>query len=125
MTNIQDWTTKAARVIHLQFDLKNIAPQNTSVPRIAAIIAQHAEPLVALLRESKREHRHCDDSWYCCGKCTSLDHMMCPGGENHEHDAACYLGAHAGEAAREFMECNCGADEWNAKVDAALGSAEP
>ena len=24
-------------------------------------------PLLALLAELKREHDHCEDSWYCCG----------------------------------------------------------
>lgn len=60
-------------------------------------------PLVTLLRESKRLHTHCDDSWYCCGKCTHPDH-----GE---------LDGHRG---READVCDCGADAWNTKVDAAL-----
>lgn len=64
--------------------------------------------LVALLRESKREHYHCDDSWYCCGACTHPDH--------------CDMGvcSHEGESARVQGVCNCGADTWNARVDVAL-----
>lgn len=38
---MKDWAETAARVIHLQFDLKNIAPQDTSIPRLAAIIREH------------------------------------------------------------------------------------
>ena len=64
----------------------------------------------SLLAESIREHYHCDDSWYCCGKCDAADHG---GGLPHTHD---------GEAARVEGVCNCGADAWNAKVEAALGA---
>jgi len=68
---------------------------------------QKIEQLTELLRESKRGHHHCDDSWYCCPKCDSPDH---PGGPPS-------LGAE--RTGKD--ECDCGADEWNAKVDAALG----
>lgn len=54
--------------------------------------------LEALLRESKREHLHCDDSYYCCNKCDSPDHY-----EPSPHEP-----------------CTCGADEWNKRVDEAL-----
>lgn len=66
--------------------------------------------LVSLLRESKRKHYHCDDSWFCCGKCDSPDH---PGG----------LYSHEGGSGPDRTRgvCNCGADTWNARVAAALG----
>jgi hypothetical protein len=63
-----------------------------------------------LLAESVREHYHCEDSWFCCGKCTHPDH---DGEYPHTHD---------GEAARVEGVCNCRADAWNAKVEAALGA---
>jgi hypothetical protein len=64
--------------------------------------------LRALLADSRREHYHCDDSWYCCGKCDHPDHD----GE--------FPSSHDGEARRTAGVCNCGADAWNARVDAAL-----
>jgi hypothetical protein len=53
--------------------------------------------LEALLRKCKRPHYRCDDSWYSCPK----DEEGC---SNEE----------------EGTECNCGADEFNAIIDAAL-----
>lgn len=56
------------------------------------------EELRALLLESKREHYVCDgDCWFSCPK----------SGQNCNDD-------------RDSDECTCGADEWNAKVDALL-----
>lgn len=56
--------------------------------------------LIALARESIRQHYVCDeDGWYSCpasGRC---------------------LNDRAG------TRCNCGAEEWNAKVAAVLGDA--
>jgi hypothetical protein len=59
------------------------------------------EQLRALLLESKRSHYVCEDCWYSCPE--------------------------SGECCDERQkECNCGAAEWNAKVDAALATpAEP
>lgn len=62
--------------------------------------------VLALLAESRRPHYHCDDSWYCCGKCTHEDHGPFHSGE--------------GPPDRSAERCNCGADAWNAKVDAVL-----
>jgi hypothetical protein len=62
--------------------------------------------LVSLLRESRQQHYHCSDSWFCCGACTCEDH-----GE---------LDSHGGEADRTGGVCNCGASAWNARVDEAL-----
>jgi hypothetical protein len=71
-------------------------------------LGKKIEQLSALLQESKRKHYHCDDSWYCCGKCDSEDHF---GGHPSTHD---------GESARISGVCNCGADEWNTRIDTAL-----
>ena len=56
--------------------------------------------LESFLRKSKRRyHRTCNDSWYSCPK--SED--GCPDDQ------------------WDINECNCGADEWNAKVETLLG----
>jgi len=57
--------------------------------------------LKALLREAKRRHYYCADPWYSCPKA----------------DGGC-----ANEALDD--ECDCGADEWNARIDAKLGEQE-
>lgn len=120
MASINDWAAKAAHRIVLE-----LPPHRGEQPReerIAAIIATFAEPLMQLARDSRREHYHCDDSWFCCGKCTHPDHGLCnqTKEEDHEHDASCYVGSHVGYNARTSGVCNCGADEWNARVDAVL-----
>jgi hypothetical protein len=69
--------------------------------------------LRTLLAESVREHYHCEDSWFCCGKCTHGD---------HSDNATDYPHTHDGEAARVEGVCNCSADAWNAKVEQALGA---
>ena len=37
------------------------------------------DELLELLKESKREHDHCDDCWYCCRACRNSDHGLCEG----------------------------------------------
>lgn len=124
MASIEDWAAKTARRIVDEYNDRRIPRKDEA--HVAAIVATFAEPLVALLRESHRSHYHCDDNWwYCCGKCTHGDHVMCPGGDDHEHDASCYLpscytGSHDGEASRTSGVCNCGADAWNARVAEVL-----
>ena len=59
--------------------------------------------LIALLTESKREHDHCEDVWYCCRACRHPDHGLVDG-----------------EVLRVPPDCTCGASEWNEKVDVAL-----
>src|SRR2546430_2375640 len=113
---IANWISNTAADIFFDLEMKDTvdlteAGQQEIKHRIAAIVATFAEPLMALLQESKREHYHCDDSWYCCGKCTHQDHVL------HEGE---YLSSHGGEAARTSGACNCGADKWNARVDAVL-----
>lgn len=58
------------------------------------------EAALALLSESKQAHHECEDRWYSCPKA----------------DGGC-------ADDRRGPECDCGADEWNAKVDAALAEA--
>lgn len=91
-----DWATKAAEEIRS----KVIAEGGTSAMQfitnsdIASIIAAHAEPLVALLRESRREHMTKTSEW-------------CPKSDfDYEDDPT--------------VTCTCSASAWNAKVDAAL-----
>lgn len=63
--------------------------------------------LIDLLQESKMHHRHCDDSWYCCGACVHLDH-----GPLYDIDQE--------PDQRKAGVCNCGADQWNARIEEAL-----
>ena len=73
------------------------------------------DELLELLKESKREHDHCDDCWYCCRACRNSDHGLCEG--EHLGDGADTL-----SIGTSFKpgDCTCGAAEWNAKIDAAL-----
>ena len=91
---IQDWTIRAAVAI------ARTPPDQYRTERIAATIATFAEPMVKLLRESIKPHHHCDDSWYCCPRCQHSDH------------GKSYIGP--------SDLCDCGADEWNKKVEAVL-----
>jgi hypothetical protein len=86
-----DWITEAAEEIFRKHELR--ALYTLPAKSYAAIIAKHAEPLIALLKESKREYHGYDDDGDHCEKTNYLD------------------GTHS---------CTCGTDEWNAKVDAAL-----
>ena len=56
------------------------------------------ERLRGLLLRAKRPHYYCEDSWYSCPKA--------PDGCADENQGD---------------ECNCGADAWNAEIEAALG----
>lgn len=117
MPSINDWAAKAAeRIVYG----KN-GP--ISEERIAAIIATFAEPLVALLRESRREHLHVeDDTWYCCGACTHECESDDPG---HEHSEGCCVSSHDNVPKRVQGVCDCGAAAWNARLDAALAGERP
>lgn len=112
MSSIHDWAAVAAQKIRGEF---RGCKEGPSQERIAAIIDYFSQPWTKLLREAKRGHYHCDDSWYCCGKCTHPD---------HSDESEDYLPSHAGEASRKSGVCNCGAEEWNAKIDAALAGAD-
>lgn len=62
----------------------------------ADYLLARVERLEAALREAKLEHHICDDSWYSCPK--------------------------SGDCLLEFKdrECNCGAEQHNARITAAL-----
>jgi len=94
VASINDWASKAANQI-----ISALTP-DISQERIATIIATHAVPLVALLRESRREH-------------SNGAHDECP-------MANPTYSYNVGEP------CDCGADAWNARVEAALaGLSKP
>ena len=128
MGSINDWAAKTAeRICYEVGRVKRkgdgVEPDVASKNRIAAIIATFAEPLVALLREARRGHHHEeDDAWYCCGACTHECEAV-EEDQGHEHDESCCV-----ESTMNRVQgiCDCGADAWNAKVDAALaGQDEP
>lgn len=111
MTMIDDlafmtWQDRAAQQIVDEWERFTTLPGGLfdpkSVPHVAAVITEHTKLLVALLRESKRKHYHCDDSWYCCPLCLHEDH----GWRGYKQD--------------DNGVCTCGADEWNARVDEVL-----
>jgi hypothetical protein len=117
---VQDWATRAARKIDSEIFGQDHrgrpVADRVAIPRLAAIIVTLAQPLLDLLKP--REHYHCEDGWYCCGKCPCR--CTSRGSEDHEHDEECYPSTHTGEAARTGGVCNCGADEWNKKLEEAL-----
>lgn len=117
MANVNDWTTKAARRIRGDMDYwgDKLLPHDKE-ERIAAIIATFAEPLMTLLRESKRMHRHDtpldeDETNDCCPQC-ACDSWI--GTERIMTDNDEYPANRPGEL------CTCGAAEWNAKIDEVL-----
>ena len=115
MSSIDDLAIEAARRIIEEFDLAEGRNVEKREARIAAIVATYAGPLVALLREARREHLHCDDdSWYCCRACHAADHGLAEGESLRE-------GERWGTA---VGVCTCDADAWNARVDAVLAGQE-
>lgn len=114
MASVNDWAAKAAQRILVEYESKSPYDKRDSEAHVAAIIATFAEPLVAMLRESHREHYHSNDSWYCCGQCTH----ECDNEEmDHEHDESCCVGSNS----QRPEKCNCGVSAWNAKIDKVLG----
>jgi hypothetical protein len=107
-----DWATKAADEILRQHGA--LFPHITSM-NVASIITTHAEPLVALLRESKQEHLHVDDAFYCCPKCTCINTRYEKDGNTEIVEVRAPNGPGL---------CTCGADAYNAKVDAVLGEVK-
>src|SRR5678815_491150 len=103
-----EWVNDAARQITKKDDPREIAAiiANHVRPLVALLgdLAASVEPLVTALQESRREHYHCDDSVYCCPQCRNPDH---PGNDLAQRD-----------------DCNCGATEWNEKVDQVLGASQ-
>ncbi len=65
--------------------------------------------ILQLLRDLRREHVHCDDSWYCCRACRAADHFLDEGEQ---------LGK--GEDGPGDGRCTCGAEATNARIDALL-----
>jgi hypothetical protein len=105
VASIQDWASRCA------LRIKSVE-KGASVERLAAVIEVFAKPMLDLLKQARREHYHCDDSWYCCGRCTHPD---------HSRDDEDFPASHeSGSGNRVSGVCNCGADEFNAKIDAAL-----
>lgn len=91
MASVQDWAARAAHKI-VEESKHQGKPREE---RIAAIIAMFANPLITLLNESRQSHTQENDSrapW------------TCPKALDDDED----------------VECICGADEWNARVDKAL-----
>lgn len=91
MPSINDWATKAAQRILLEYKHKSPHWLGNSEEKVATIIATFAEPLVKLLWESRQEH----------------DDDDCPM-------------AHPDYVYNSGEPCTCGADAWNARVDDAL-----
>ena len=63
-------------------------------------MTDHGPEVRELLKESRRGHYYCEDSWYSC--------PLAEGG--------------CADARQPKAKCNCGASEWNARVEAALAA---
>jgi len=89
--------------------------QEWPVKEITMIVAR--EFLVEVrtfIAGTRQEHRHCDDSWYCCRACRCEDHGLAPGehlGRGHDN----IRGPLHGDGI-----CTCGADTHNTAVVALL-----
>jgi len=123
MPSVNDWAAKAAEHIADEFlpQYQRSGKSKTleaHKERIAAIIATFAEPLMQVLRDSRREHYHCEDVYYCCPLCT----CACDNDEeDHEHDDSCTIFHIYGDRdGRRENKCNCGADKHNARLDKVL-----
>jgi hypothetical protein len=102
MASINDWATKAAHRIKAEVNEATGNPRNVSVERLAAIIVLHAEPLITLLAQAKKSHHggYIDES-------------------SEENPCPLY------EDKNSAGPCTCGADDWNARIDAALIGERP
>ena len=111
MSSINDWASKAAYRIRCELCKERLPSQE----RIAAIIATFAEPLVKLLAESRRAHRHTADGdvrdGHCCPQCCCQSWPDDPEGDFEP-------------TPNSDEPCDCGADEWNARVDAVLNGGK-
>lgn len=108
MSSVEDWAAKAARRIVDEYVDRRTPRRDQD--HVAAIIATFAEPLVALLRESRREHDHADGDvrdGACCPRCCCESWPDDPEGDFEP-------------TPNSDEPCTCGADEWNARVEAAL-----
>lgn len=107
LASTADWATRAAERIcyevgRVEREGAGVKPDVASVNRIASIVATHAEPLVALLREAKREHHNSLTAYsgWACGVFVTDN------------------------ATGKAEACTCGASNWNARVDAALNPSK-
>jgi hypothetical protein len=110
-----DWAARAARRVLDEYQHR---PTQARVDHCAAIIATFAEPLVALLRESRREHYHHNENdvhmpMLCCPRCTCNSwNAVAEAQDSGELDAE--------HEPNSDEPCTCGADEWNRRVDEVL-----
>lgn len=91
-SNINSWAMKVARCI------VEIPEGHHQTERIANVIAMFADPIVALLCDSKRGYDML---------CHAVEFMLVVDGKV------------------VIEACTCGADAWNARVDAALAGKGP
>lgn len=104
---VVDWATQAAEHI--------CSGGKQPVARIAAVIATFAAPLTSLLSEAKREHHHSVDGdvrdGICCPQCCCESWLDDPEADFEP-------------TPNSDEPCTCGADDWNARIDAIIaGSA--
>lgn len=118
MGSVNDWAAKAAEKICYDHGFvvrqgAGVVPDRYKAQRIAAIIATYAKPLMLLLQQTQKQHRHEEDSRRCCPRCT------CKSWESvaQEHDDG---NLDAEPTPNSENPCTCGADEWNKRVDAAI-----
>ena len=110
---VKDWVKEAAYQIynesleldHVEEIIRHYCPFKQDT---AYVPVDEARCLTSLLIDSKRDHTHCEDSWYCCGKCQAADHLL---------SADEWLPPNR---YRTSGVCNCGADAWNQRVDEAV-----
>lgn len=102
--HVWDWAARCGAYLHAE---------GMRIPshRIAAVVAFFAEPLVKLLREAKQVHDHVNDG-VCCPRCCCQSWPDDPEGDFEP-------------TPNGDEPCTCGADAWNAKIDAVLQGEEP
>lgn len=96
---INDWATKAAE--YWFSTSPSSINREARISRLAAIIDHFSKPITDLLRESRRPHE-----------------SQCPAFEWADPEESDLM--HGNDE-----PCRCGAEEWNARVDAALAGGSP
>ena len=99
MPSVNDWAAKCAREIRDELPLRLKTP---SEERIAAMIIVYLNPILEVLRDARREHRH-DEEGQCCAQC------KCNSGGSEEQ-----------EPNHPNFPCDCGADDLNNRIDKVL-----
>jgi hypothetical protein len=84
-----------------QFAFNQLDMQKQNITENMNALQAAAQQALAALKNNKRVHYYCEDTWYSCPK----------------HEEGC-----ANE--NEGDECNCGADEVNKVLDAAIADLE-